>query len=240
MKAESIGEMHSMLYGDETISYELRRGLVNRLRISVYPDLRVVVHAPVHASAAAIGSEVRRRGAWVLRHLAGFRDMPPRAVKHYVSGESVIYLGRQYRLKVVEGPRAPAKLRGKFLCVSTLDKSDTDAVRRSVRRWYRGHAHRIFELRLAECLAIAQRHEIPTPSLHIRWMKTRWGSTPGTDRILLNTQLVKTPTYCIDYVITHELCHLRHPHHGKEFYRLLSRCMPDWKTRKARLEDAIL
>lgn len=233
-------QLRSVAFGSETISFELRRAERRRLRITIHPGLRVVVLAPLDASTHAVEAAVRRRGAWILRHLGRFERMPSRAEKYYVSGESLRYLGRQYRLKVVEDSRRSAKLVGKYLWVYVSEKTDTDAVERAVRRWYREHARCVFGRRLDVCHEIAGRYGIARPCVDIRWMRARWGSTPGTDRILLNTQLVKVPTHCIDYVITHELCHLRHPHHGKEFYELLSRCMPDWKARKKRLEEVEL
>ena len=66
-------------------------------------------------------------------------------------------------------------------------------------------------------------------------MKTRWGSCGKNDTIILNPELIRLPTPCIDYVITHELCHLKIHKHNRDFYALLSRCMPDWMSRRERL-----
>ncbi len=74
------------------------------------------------------------------------------------------------------------------------------------------------------------------PPLILRRLKTRWGSCSKAGRILLNTELVQAPVECIDYVIVHELCHLKVPDHSPAFHRLLNACMPDWQRRKERLE----
>ena len=71
-------------------------------------------------------------------------------------------------------------------------------------------------------------------------MKSRWGSCSTKNTITLNTELVKSPLYCIDYVVVHELCHILHQKHNNGFYKTLKRILPDWEQRKERLEKAIL
>jgi hypothetical protein len=109
-----------------------------------------------------------------------------------------------------------------------------------VEDWYREHAGPIFERRLERCYETARRLGIQRPPIRLRRMKTRWGSCTKKGEVLLNTELIKTPLHCIEYVIMHELCHLREHNHTKEFFRLLSRCMPDWERRKQRLDSFIL
>ena len=71
-------------------------------------------------------------------------------------------------------------------------------------------------------------------------MSKRWGSCSRKGTITLSLDLIKTPLHCIEYVITHELCHLLVHDHSPAFFRMLSRCMPDWERRKARLEEVVL
>jgi len=98
----------------------------------------------------------------------------------------------------------------------------------------------IFHTRLLRCLDDAPALRLPPPTLLIRRMARRWGSCTRTGNILLNVDLVKTPLYCIEYVIMHELCHRRIHNHSPGYYRLLSRCMPDWEKRKTRLEACVI
>ena len=106
-----------------------------------------------------------------------------------------------------------------------------------VEDWYRQRAHLKFRERLEICRARFPRPEDYEPNgLVIRQLQQRWGSmTPGR-KLILNRSLIRASVDAIDYVITHELCHIRHLHHGAEFFRLLDRVMPDWEKRKTRLE----
>lgn len=169
-----------------------------------------------------------------LEHMRDFHPLP--APKQYISGESFVYLGRQYRLKVLVGPVAPAKLKGGYLEVTVPDKGNIKAVRKAVDHWFRLRAQDIFNRHVETCLEIASRHGISQPVISLRKMRTRWGSCSSNGRVTLNLNLIQVPVHCIDYVIMHELCHLKHHNHSPAFYRLLSRCMPDWKKPKATLD----
>jgi predicted metal-dependent hydrolase len=159
----------------------------------------------------------------------------------FVSGETHVYLGRQYRLKVQPESPEGVKLLGQFLRVKCGAKKDGERVGGLLEDWYRAHAERVFSHRLQRCIESARSLRLPSPpKMAIRKMTKRWGSCTKTGTILLNLDLVKAPVHCIDYVIVHELCHLKVHNHGKDFYRLLTRCMPDWKARKKRLEAVVL
>jgi len=238
--ADRAASRHRIRFGSETIDVQVRFGERDRLRISVHPDLRVTVDAPAGKAMEDVLERVKKRGGWILKQRQYFEQFMPRPPeKRYVSGETFYYLGRQYRLKVNESDIKSVKLIGRYFHLFTPDKNDTAAVRELLQNWYRTHAHDTFERRLSACLDVNRHRKLHRPDIVLRRMTRRWGSSSGNGRILLNTELVKAPVHCIDYVIMHELCHQRHPNHGKDFYRLLSLCMPDWEKRKERLERVV-
>jgi len=95
----------------------------------------------------------------------------------------------------------------------------------------------VFAARLAACYPKVQHLGLPYPQITVREMRSRWGSCDPADRITLNIKLILVPEELIDYVIYHELCHLREHHHGKAFYQLLDRVLPEWRERKRKLEE---
>jgi len=236
------GDIRRVAYGSRTVEYRLVFERRRQLRIDVHPDRRVVVHAPAGKAAADVDARVTRRAAWVLRqvaHFEQFQPLPP--PKRYVSGESHHYLGRQYRLKITARPGPPeVRLIGRYFHVFLPHPRDTKTIAERVELWYRRHARAIFAQYTARCVAKLKTEGIVAPEVKTRRMPHRWGSYTRPGTIVLNPELAKAPLACIEYVIMHELCHLKHPDHGRQFHRLLTRCLPDWEKRKARLELATL
>jgi predicted metal-dependent hydrolase len=235
MKTEA--QQYTIQFGNRAIAFNLRRNGRKRLKIVVAPELVVEVIAPYTATDDQIFSAVNKKAPWIAKKLdqqASYHPLP--APRQYVSGETLVYLGRQYRLRVVTGAGQPAKLIGGFLEVTVEDPSDRRAVKSAVDEWYRRRAHQTISRYLEKCSAITSRHDVPEPELMIRNMQRRWGSCSPAGRITFNLKLVQVPVHCIEYVIMHELCHLKHHNHSKAFYALLTRCQPDWRKRKAILD----
>jgi predicted metal-dependent hydrolase len=225
-------------YGDQVIPVEVRFSDTRRFTVTVEPDMTVRANAPQSATSEEVAARLKERAEWIARQRAYFeRFKPERAAPRYVSGASLWYLGRQYRIKTVDG-RGPAKLVGPYLLVPASDEASCE---QKVKDWYRERARAQFTQRLEHVHSAAKALlKIEKPPLVVRQMVRRWGSCTAAGKILLNTDLVRTPVHCIDYVIVHELCHVRVHGHDKAFYRLLSACMPDWESRKARLESFVV
>lgn len=224
--------------GSLSIPYTLMRRPGDRLTISVHPDSQVTVRAPVSRSLQEVVTRVQARSGWILRQLTHFEQFkPPPAPRRYVSGETYLYLGRQYRLKTIHCNHPDVKLIGRYLWVWTAAPGDAEHVKELVGGWYRRHAEITFARCLERCLNASKSLGVAMSRIEIRFMRQRWGSCSKSGRIILNVELVKAPVHCIEYVIMHELCHLRVHDHSERFYRLLGRHMPDWQRRKDRLDS---
>lgn len=206
------------------------------LAISVLPDGTLELTAPFDAAETAILAKVGKRTRWIERQRRAFAAMnATRVPRRYVTGATHRYLGRQYLLKISRGPQASVRLRGAYFHVVSTSGS-TEEVRRLLDDWFRDKARCQFERRLGAWAPWCRRHQLPEPRLALRRMPKRWGSASRSGRIALTPELIHAPSVCIDYVIAHEICHLKHPTHGPEFFRLLASLLPDWRERKERLE----
>lgn len=226
-------------YGTERIPYEVCF-LPTRttLGIEVHPDSRVLVRAPEGCSETLIRERVHKRAAWISRQLAEFERYRPRTPpRHYVNGESHLYLGRQYRLKLSAASTGSVKASRGFLSVAVPGGADPDKVKSLLHRWLLDRARTTFsevlDSSLARCKAGVR------PRLIVRAMQTRWGSLSKGGTMTLNASLIQAPRPCIEYVVIHELCHLQHRNHDARFFKLLGQLMPDWEQRKRRLEQAL-
>ena len=157
----------------------------------------------------------------------------PLAPREFVSGESVLYLGRHYRLKVHAGESGAAKLRGGWLHVPAPAGAGQAAhVRAAVIAWLRRHAAERLPERVAAWRA---KVGVPLPRIIIADQQKRWGSCDQRGAIRLNWRIIQAPMRLVDYVVVHELVHLRHRGHGRDYWQAVGRVMPDYERRRADL-----
>lgn len=223
-------------WGRTEIPFSYTFAPIRSIAISVHPDLSVTVKVPPETSLETIREVVRKRAAWIRKTCREFDlYLPKQPPRRYISGETHRYLGRQYRLKTERGLEEKVSCARGYLWVTTIDKPTPDRVKKLLDDWFRTHAERIFSERIDVCCKHAAIEGINRPSFRIVSMRTRWGTFSGNGRINLNIELVKAPKECIDYVITHELCHMKERHHGSRFWRLLGKLMPDFEERRKKL-----
>lgn len=234
-----LTERSEIQFGLTTIPFLVRRS--NRrttVALTVEPTGKLVVTAPPKTSIDKLNGLVRNKARWVVERIKRTSDVPPaHHQREFVSGETVLYLGRQYRLKVVsDGAGETASLHGRWLHVPVpghLHGSDrARAVRHAVRAWLKSHAERRLPLRLA---AICKRFGIDTPSIVVREQRKRWGSCDTKGTLRLNWRIIQAAPSLIDYVLVHELVHLRHQNHTRAFWAEVERMLPECEQRRREL-----
>jgi predicted metal-dependent hydrolase len=231
-------EQYSADYGFFSFNYTVVRRERKTLEIAVDPDSKVRVAAPQSASPERITQKVKKRASWILQQQRYFEQFTPRTPeRRYLSGETHLYLGRQYRLKVIKAVSDSVKLLRGYIVVQTARPEESAETRRMVELWYAQKARARFQERIEVCMQRFRRPNSMVPSgVTIRTMQKRWGSMSQQRRLLLNQRLIQAPVDTIDYVITHELCHILERDHSPRFFRLLKRVMSDWEQRKQKLE----
>ncbi len=221
------------------IQYTLTRKPVKNINLRVRADGSVAVSASANIPEVQIDAFVQSKRSFILEAQEKFRAMADHmpSPKQYVSGESFRILGRDLRLKVVEGRPEGVENDGVYLTLTVKDKTDFKKKERLVRR-YLGERCQAEFMELATAVhGKFEKYGIAMPQVRMREMKTRWGSClPTKSTITLNAKLLEMPRNCIEYVVLHEFCHFIHPNHSRDFYDFLSMFMPDWKERKQELE----
>jgi predicted metal-dependent hydrolase len=224
----------SIEYGSKTIEFQLQYSNRKTLGITVTPEQNIIVKAPDNTSLAAIKEKVKKKAPWIIKQQSFFLSFEPRTPeRRYISGETHLYLGRQYRLKVVESQTEWIKIKGPFIEVATLDKSK---VREQVKSWYLKNAKNKIIPIAEKLIERFKKYEVEASEIVFREMPTRWGSCTPKGKIILNPELIKAPKGCIEYVIIHELCHLVHRDHTPKFIELQDKEMPRWEKWKMKLE----
>jgi len=226
------------------IEFELIRKDVKNINITVRPDFSVMVSAKLDIPYNEIEAFIKDKSSWITKRLGRyqFTKSENNIEKDFVSGETFKYLGKQYRLSVEDTTSVErVKLTGEFIKVFVRHKNKKSTKIRLIDEWYRKQAKIEFEASLDRMFELMLTKIISKPTIEFKIMKKRWGSCLRTKKaILLNLELIKAPTYCIDYVIVHELIHFIHKKHDSTFYELLTVAMPDWKNRKEILDREIV
>jgi predicted metal-dependent hydrolase len=227
----------SIQFGSKTIDFRLEYSGRKSLGITVTPEMEVLVKAPTDTTMEKVKEKIRKKARWIIKQQSFFLSFHPKTPQRkYVSGETHLYLGRQYRLQIKIGKEESVRLQGKFIKVVANEKSRAKEL---LNRWYLEHARLKFHSVAAPLIDKFKKHKVEPSSIVLREMPTRWGSCTPRGKIILNPELIKAPKGCIEYVIIHELCHLVHHHHTQRFLELQTREMRDWESWKGKLEKLL-
>jgi len=216
----------------------IRRPKRRTASISVKRDNAVVIRVPSNLPRECIEQLVRNKARWIHSRLRFNEEVRARyRPKEYVSGEAFSYLGRNYRLKVVEGEAGPATLsQGRlnvFVPHELIGKGRNQYIIEALSAWYQEQALG----RLREKTArYAERLGVHPSSVDIKSYRSRWGSCHRDGRVYFNWRIIMAPHSVVDYVVAHELCHLIQHNHSSAYWRLVESILPDYREAKAWLK----
>lgn len=231
-----------LAYGEDRIPYQVSYDDARKTRVAIHvnPDGSVAVDAPLGFSDESIKQAVQKRARWVVGHVSEARERYAQVrPREYVSGEQVLYLGRRYMLKVipVDSKPAPARLRGNRLEVETANGMEDD-IKGRLRAWYLVRGRDYLSRRIDAFAKNLPWVKAPPP-FRLLDMSRQWGSCSPSGEIIINRHLVKAPRQCVDYVLIHELAHLKHHDHGPEFWNLIDAHAGDWRKAKRHLDGLV-
>jgi len=215
---------------DDIPVHQVIRSRRRTIALIITPDARLIVRAPLRAPAAMIDEAIREKSGWIRKKI-GEMQKRPQAVGHsYTEGEIFWFLGRPYPLHIVDGASAAIE-RTDRLCVPSTIMPD---IRYGLQRWYMVEAHKEIHSR---CMWFSMMTGCSPTSVRITDARQRWGSCNHKGGLNFSWRLIQAPLSIVDYVIVHELVHLRQPDHSLKFWAKVEALMPDYKRRRAWLRE---
>ncbi len=231
----------SILFGTTKISYAVSySGRRKNATLAVYPLKYVEIKVPTSTEPEDIQRIVRKKAAWVLKQIVWFDQLARMdSAKEYVNGETYLYLGRQYQLKISKGNgKAETSLNGKHLQVILPQNARGEDAKKTVKAavwcWYREQAKK----KIGESLShYSRKLGTEPPEFRIKNQSKRWGSCTSKNMLIFNFRIAMAPASQLNYVVAHELCHAKFKDHSPKFWKLLRSIMPECEERKEKLRQ---
>jgi predicted metal-dependent hydrolase len=221
-----VVEQRAALLEGKHITYTLKRSNKRR-SIGLNIDERgLTVSVPMRSSEKWLQSVLQEKARWVVKKLDGWQqeNIPPET--RWVDGETIPYLGDLLSLRVVPGLFAtPACREGKVLWVFVVNGGETACIEEAASCWYRHEAAQVFSERVAYYAPLL--NAVPR-AVKLSSARTQWGCCTAQGMVMLNLQLIKLPLRLIDYVVVHELAHLREMNHSAKFWDVVEMACPDY------------
>ncbi|MEE0879138.1 MAG: SprT family zinc-dependent metalloprotease [Treponemataceae bacterium] len=221
------------------IDVQVNKKNIKNMHLSVKPPLgKVVVSAPLLLSTKSIENFVRLNLGWIKKQQEKFINQPRMSARQYVSGETYYIFGKQFFLEFIPSKKRTFKIDGTKILLYMPENSSVENRQKFVREKFRKILNEQLERLIPKWEETTKLH---CESFKTKYMTTRWGTCNSkAKRIWINLQMVEKPLECLEYIILHELIHLKISNHGKDFIEMMNQFMPDWKDRKNLLNTQIL
>ena len=220
------------------IEYKVLFSRRRTMGISVLPDASVVVRVPYRTSDKTITRLVQDKSGWIIKHRDFFRNNPKKVhLKSYMNGSEHLFRGNKMILSLKQSLNPYVIINGSNIEIGVLDPAKEISVRNLLLKAFKSEAQKYLPIIFYNINEKLAGHGLRPTGLVIRTMRSRWGSCTSKGKITLNSELIRLSDKYIEYVIIHELCHLRHHNHGQKYYDLLSALYPDWKEARKEMKS---
>ncbi len=222
--------------GEREIAYELTRKKVKNINLRIHSDGRITVSASPKVPETVIDQFILKKASFIFNAFDRFSERAPRD-DSYEDGEKISFFGEILTVSRETGNKRRVELRDGELRLFIRESDGSSEVKGIIEGFMKAE----LEKKLSETVpSLYSRFEfepaVELSEVKIRKMKSRWGSCNcKSGAVTFNLHLAEYPVICLEFVAMHELCHLFHPNHSKDFYALLSSVMPDWRERKEAL-----
>jgi predicted metal-dependent hydrolase len=219
------------------IIYSKRRSI----SISISPHNGVVIRAPKGISPEKIDRFVNEKSSWIKKYIDSYScSVSINYGKKYIDGEYHYYMGKEYVLKLILSNKPYIRVYEDIIEAGIKDINDNTKVKALLDKWYREQAIIRFLQYFNSILQRYENYQFNPSEFVVRPTKSRWGSCSSKGRISISSELIKLDEKFYEYIIIHELCHLKHPNHGKGFYTLLEEILPDYKEVRKELRKFVM
>ena len=223
------------------IKYNVILSRRRSMSIIVRPDKSVTVRAPLKTSLKSIERFIHSKSDWIYKHLNSKPGIKlANNHKKHLDGEVFLFLGKEFKLFRIASDEHYVKLSENLIEVGQKDPANSDITRYLLARWYILKAGEVLNKRIGDIRSRYEKLRFEPSGLVIRPLKTRWGSCSSKGKVTLNSELIKLDPRLIDYVIVHELCHLKYHNHGSDFHKLLGELIPEYKSLRKELRKFLI
>ena len=215
---------------EKILGYEVHRKKIKNINLRIRPNMEIYISVPMNLHSDYIENFIRSKEKWIKQVLQKIEEAKQNQLpSQYLSGEKHKYLGKEYELEVKQGNSNRVSIKEGKIILTVISNifENSDEKKKVMEKWYFENAQKVFVNAIQKWLKILDES---IEKLSIKPMKSRWGSCNYVKRYInLNTELIKRTQFEIEYVVLHELTHLKYPYHGKGFYRYIENYMPNYK-----------
>jgi len=231
--------MNKIIIKDQKYEFEIIRSNRKTIGIIVNADQELIVRSPKRTTIKKIKSLLTKKEDWILKKLARMAEIKaPPAEKKFISGDFFHYLGRKYKLKIIAEvslEKMKVELKQKRLIIKYPAELQNNkekrkaAIRELLISWYRSQA----KVKINELIKIHKKKLKVEPNrIVIKKQRKRWGSCSSKQNLNFNWKIIMAPLAVIEYLVVHELVHLIHPNHSRDFWQTVAEIIPDYQEKK--------